>query len=301
MEIVFLGTTAAMPTAQRGHPAIALCYRGEVILWDCGESAQRQLIKAKVNFMRTTKIFITHMHADHFLGLSGLIQSMAFSGREKPLMIYGPRGITVLMEHILKLGYFDLGFDVRVRELKQKHVVEGEGYEIEPFRVSHSVNTFGLVFREKKGREFLRHRAEELGIPPGPLYKRLQMGQSVEFGGRVISPEEVLGEQKEGFKVVYTSDTRPLKKVVRKARGAVLIHDATFDAELGKKAEEKLHSTAREAAEVARDAGAKALYMTHISPRYRGKEPLESQAREVFPNSYVAEDFMRVDLKELLP
>jgi len=299
MKVVFLGTTAAIPTAKRAHSAIALQYEGEVILWDCGEGVQRQLISSGISYMRISKIFITHLHGDHFLGLPGLIQTLGFAGRTEALKIYGPPGIEELVGAMLKLGYFELSFEVRVEELRSSFTLEEEKYRISALRVEHGLPAFGLVFEEKKGRRFLREKAEALGIPPGPLYKKLQRGESVEFKGRVISPEEVLGEQKKGFKVVYSGDTRPVESVERACRDALLIHDSTFDHSLQKEAEEKLHSTCVEAAELARRGGAKMLYLTHISPRYRDAKLLEEQAREVFPESYVAEDFTGVDMLKI--
>jgi len=299
VEVVFLGTTAAVPTAQRAHPGIALCYRDEVLLWDCGEGMQRQLILAKVNFMRITRVFVTHLHGDHFLGLPGLLQTLGFADRREPLRIYGPPGIEELVERMLALGEFELGYEVVVERLKPGMRVQGNGYEVEAFPVEHGIPAFGLAFRELKGRRFLREKAEALGIPPGPLYKRLQRGESVEFGGRVIHPEEVLGEQKKGFRVTYSGDTRPVAETVRHAEDALLIHDSTFGAEEAEKARSRLHSTCTEAAQVARQGGARMLYLTHISPRYRSTDAMEAQAREVFPESHVARDLLRVDLLAL--
>ncbi len=297
MEIVFLGTTAAVPTKERNHPAIALLYQGEVILWDCGEGTQRQLIKAGVNFMRISKIFITHLHGDHFLGLPGLIQTFGFMGREKELLIFGPPGIEQLVRAILSLGYYEREFDIEVRELTPGVVWEEKSYAIEAFEVKHSAKTFGLLFREKKPRRFLREKAEALGIPPGPLYKRLQMGESVVWNGRVITPDMVLGEPKKGFRIVYTSDTRVVD-IADLAQEAVIIHDSTFSEEHIDKAEENLHSTAKEAAEIAKKSNAKALFLTHISPRYKDPNPLLKEAKEIFEPSYLAEDLMRVNLRE---
>ncbi len=299
MEVVFLGTTAAVPTAQRAHPGIALCYRDEVLLWDCGEGVQRQLISAKVNFMRISRVFITHLHGDHFLGLPGLLQTLGFSDRKAPLKIYGPEGIEELVERMLGLGVFELGYEVAVERLKPGMRVQGNGYEVVAFPVVHGIPAFGLAFRELKGRRFLREKAEALGIPPGPLYKRLQRGERVVFGGRVIEPEEVLGEQKKGFRVTYSGDTRPVEETVRHAGEALLIHDSTFGAEEAEKARSRLHSTCTEAAHIAKEAGARMLYLTHISPRYRDTGAMEAQAREVFPESHVAEDLLRVDLLSL--
>ncbi len=299
MELVFLGTTAAVPTAQRAHPGIALCYRDEVLLWDCGEGTQRQLILAKVNFMRITRVFITHLHGDHFLGLPGLLQTLGFQGRERRLHIYGPPGIEELVERVLSLGEFELEYEIEVERLAPGMRVKGSGYEVEAFEVEHGTPAFGLAFRELKGRRFLREKAEALGIPPGPLYKRLQRGERVVFQGRVVEPEEVLGEEKRGFRVTYSGDTRPVDATAERAGDAVLIHDSTFDAGEAEKARSRMHSTCTEAARVAREGGAKMLFLTHISPRYRDAGVLEAQAREVFPESHVARDLLRVDLLAL--
>ncbi len=300
MEIVFLGTSAAMPTKYRNHPAIALLNEGEVILLDCGEGTQRQLIRAKVNYMHISRIFITHLHGDHFLGLPGLIQTMSFSGRDQPLEIFGPEGIDGLMENIFSMGYYEKNFEIKVNEIEETVIAEGKNYEIEAFKVEHSVTAFGIFFREKKDRRFLRKKAEEFGIPPGPLYKKLQNGEPVEFNGKVITPEMVLGKPREGFKVLYTGDTRPLEEIVRRCRGAVLIHDSTFSGKLQRNAIEALHSTSIEAADTAKKGGAKALFLTHISPRYKNATPLLEEAREIFKNSFLSEDLMRVNLGEIV-
>jgi ribonuclease Z len=299
MEVVFLGTTAAIPTTKRAHTAIALRYEGEVILWDCGEGVQRRLIKSGISYMRISKIFVTHLHGDHFLGLPGLIQTLSFAGRSEALEIYGPPGIEELVRRILKLGYFDLNYEVKVGELSAGFSLEERKYTISALPVEHGLPAFGLVFEEKKGRKFLREKAEALGIPPGPLYKKLQRGESVEFKGRVVSPEEVLGEQKKGFKVVYSGDTRPTRSVERACRDALLIHDSTFDHTLEEEAKERLHSTCVEAAQLAKRGNARMLYLTHISPRYKDAKLLEEQAKKIFPESYVAEDFASIDLQKL--
>lgn len=296
---MFLGTTAAIPTAKRAHTAIALRYSGEVILWDCGEGVQRQLIKSGISYMKVRRVFITHLHGDHFLGLPGLIQTLGFAGRSEPLEVYGPPGVEELVRRMLKLGFFELGYEVRVQEVNDKFTLEEENYRISALRVEHGLPAFGFVFEEKKGRRFLRDRAEALGIPPGPLYKRLQQGESVVFRGRVISPEEVLGEQKRGFKVVYSGDTRPTRSVEHACGNALLIHDSTFDHSLKEEAEERLHSTCVEAAQLAKRGGARMLYLTHISPRYTDASLLLKQARGVFAESHVAQDFARVDLQRL--
>ncbi len=296
MEILFLGTTAAVPSADRGHSAIALRYRDEILLWDCGEGTQRQLIRAGISYMRINRIFVTHFHGDHFLGIPGLVQTMSFAGREEPLTIYGPRGIDELLENILSLGDYTLGFEVASQEIRDGYLVDAEHYTIKSIAVEHHTAAYGLIFEEKKGREFLPEKALALGLTPGPLYSKLQRGEEVEYEGRIIRPDDVLGETKKGSKVVYSSDTRPCPSVVKACAEATLIHDATFDESLGDNAAETMHSTCTEAARVAKDGGAKELYLTHISPRYKDPSILIEQAGKVFPNVKVAKDFMRITL-----
>ncbi len=296
MEIVFLGTTAAVPTSARGHVAIALKYHNEIILWDCGEGTQRQLIKSKTNYMKINKIFITHFHGDHFLGIPGLLQTMSFADRSQPLHIYGPEGTEKLIQGILGLGEYATRFKVHVHEISDGTVVDEESYSITCLAVKHTIPAYGLVFEEKKGRKFLPKKAKALGITPGPLYSKLQRGEEVKVGSKTIHPDDVLGEQKKGFKVVYSSDTRPCKSIADSCRDAVLIHDGTFDDSLGEHAKKTDHSTVVEAAELAKKGGAKALYLIHISPRYKKEDLLLEQAKKVFEETFVTKDLMRVAL-----
>jgi len=296
MEFTFLGTTAAVPSVKRGHTAIAIRYDDEVILWDCGEGTQRQLMKAGISFMRISKIFVTHLHGDHLLGIPGLIQTISFSDRTEPIYIYGPRGTTKVIQALRNLGEYKLHFDLVPVELHDGFVLEEKKYRIRAIPVDHYIPSYGLLFEEKKARTFLREKAEALGIPPGPLYSKLHRGEPVEFNGRTIDPEEVLGEPKEGYRLLYSSDTRPLDVIKEASRGAVLIHDSTFDDDHRENALETKHSTASEAARVARDGGARALYLTHISPRYKDGKVLYEQARKIFPEVTLAKDLMRVDM-----
>ncbi len=296
MEVVFLGTTAAVPSVDRGHTAHALKYRDEVLLWDCGEGTQRQLIKSKISYMKIKKLFVTHFHGDHFLGIPGLIQTMSFAGREEPLFVYGPTGIDVLLENILALGEYTLRFDVIPEIMKDGFEVKDEQFTVRSVAVDHHTEAYGLVFEEKKGREFLLEKAQALGLKPGPLYSKLQLGESVVFEGKTITPDDVLGDKKKGHKVVYSSDTRPCPSIVKACKDALLIHDGTFESSLKDNAVETRHSTCAEAAQVAKDGGAESLYLTHISPRYKDTQPLLDEAKKVFSNSYVAKDFLRVKM-----
>lgn len=294
MEIVFLGTTAAVPSVERGHSAIALRYRDEVILWDCGEGTQRQLIRSRVSYMRVNKIFITHFHGDHFLGLPGLLQTMSFAGRKNELHIYGPRGIKDLVSNILGLGEYEVSFGLKVEEFSRNFTLEEDRYVIRALPVLHTVPTYGLLFEELRGREFLPGRARSLGLRPGPAYSKLQRGEKVRVGDKWVYPDDVLGDRKKGYKIVYSSDTRPCPSIIDNCGEAIVIHDSTFDAALERNARETRHSTSAEAAQVAAEGGARELYLTHISPRYTEDEVLLKQAEEFFTNTFVARDFMRV-------
>jgi len=297
MEIIFLGTTAAVPSAARGHSSIALKYHNEVILWDCGEGTQRQLIISKTSYMKIKNIFITHFHGDHFLGLPGLIQTLSFADRREDLHIYAPKGIKDLIENILELGEYGLKYDIVAHSLSNNFELKDEKYTLKSIKVEHSIPTYGLVFEEIKGREFLLDKAKKLGIPPGPMYSKLQNGEKIKLGGRWICPDDVLGEKKKGFKVVYSSDTRPCDAVIENCRDAVLIHDGTFDDSLRDNAVETMHSTCIEAAQVAKEGGARELYLTHISPRYKTDELLLKESRKIFKNTMVARDSQRVELR----
>ncbi len=295
MKIIFLGTTAAVPTSKRGHTSIALKYRDEVILWDCGEGTQRQMIQKKLSYMKVTKIFITHLHGDHFLGLPGLIQTLSFSGRERPLQIYGPPGIKEIAEDLAGIGNFELNFNIQAKEY-QKDGITTEHYKITPIEVEHSVPTYGLMFEELKGKKFLREKAQELGLEPGPEYSKLQRGKQVTVDGKTIAPSDVLGEQKKGIKIIYSSDTLPSKNIEEQCKDAILIHDSTFDETLREKAKESMHSTSVDAAHIAKEGGAKKLFLTHISPRYKETEILYEQAKEIFEDVTVPEDLEEFEL-----
>jgi ribonuclease Z len=294
MELIFLGTTAAVPSSERGHSSIALKYRDEVLLWDCGEGTQRQLIRSRTSYMRVKKIFITHYHGDHFLGLPGLFQTMSFAGRQEELTVYGPKGINDLVGNILDLGEYELSFNLTTKRITSNFSLKDERYTIRGIKVKHSLPTYGLLFEEVKGREFLIDKAKDLGIKPGPAYSRLQRGERVKVGGRWVEPEEVLGERKKGYKVLYSSDTRPIDEILDNCEGSTLIHDATFDDSLAKNARETYHSTCVDAAEIANKGRAKELFLTHISPRYKKDEVLLNQARSIFPRTTVARDLMRI-------
>ena len=297
MEIIFLGTSSAVPTLERNHPSIALRAFAEVMLFDCGEGTQRQLIEAKISPMKITKIFISHFHGDHILGLGGLIQSLGFRGREKDLDIYGPKGLHKIINAISSFGYFQINYNLNIHEIQDGTVIETEDYVVECAKVEHNIPSYAYSIREKKKPLFLREKAEELGIPPGPLYGKLHNGEEVEFEGRIIKPEQVLGEAKKGKKISYSGDTKPCEAMIRLARDSdILIHESTYETEDHQRAVDNAHSTSVEAAEIAREANVNELVLTHISTRYTSDENIKSEAQKVFKNTKVARDYMKIDL-----
>ena len=300
MEIVFLGTAGAIPTEKRSLPAVFLDYMGDYFLFDCGEGTQRQMRIAGINFMRIDHVFITHLHADHFMGLAGMIQSMDFLERKKPLEIYGPAGMKETLDHMLSLGTFRPDcLEIQVHEIGLGVVLKGERYSISCARTEHTNNSLAYCFQEDEKRTFLKQKALSLGIPEGRLFSRLQKGESVEYKGKKIEADQVLSDPVPGRRVIYTGDTRACRSVLELAKDAdVLIHDGTYSSQDQEALDKRDHSTAAQAAEIAKNAGAKKLYITHISQRYPDAKILEQEAREIFPESYVAEDFMRIKVEK---
>ena len=300
MEITFLGTSSAVHSKERNHPSIALKAFGEVFLFDCGEGTQRQMIFTNVSPMKIDKIFITHYHGDHILGLPGLLQSLSLNGREKELTIYGPRGLDRLESAIYALGYCAIDFPIAFVEIDTGTVIETDEYVIEAQLVRHNVPNLAYSIEEKKKPRFLREKAIELGVPVGPAFGRLHNGEEVEINGKIIKPEQVLGEPRKGIKITYSGDTRPCEEMIQFAKDStLLIHESTFTKEDYNNAEEHFHSTSADAAMAARQSNSKELILTHISTRY-GEEYAKimlNEAREVFENTRLAEDLMEIKLR----
>ncbi|MGB9714677.1 MAG: ribonuclease Z [Candidatus Bathyarchaeales archaeon] len=300
LRVVFLGTAGSVPTTKRSLPAILIQRKGEQIMFDCGEGVQRQMIKAKAGFHKKMKIFITHMHGDHVLGLPGLIQTMALLDREKKLEVYGPLGIKSFIQGIRDTVQFALTFPVEIYEINDVGVVcEEDEYTVNATWANHIIPSlaYALVEKPRPGK-FYPEKAKKLGVPEGPLWSRLQHGHAVKLpSGKAVKPEDVTGPPRPGRKIVYTGDTRPFENLAEFAAYAdILIHDATLDDGLAEKAEEDGHSTPSQAAEVAKRARAKQLILTHISARYDDADVLLKQARKIFKNTKVAEDFMKIEV-----
>ena len=297
MEITFLGTSSAVPSKQRNHAGIIIKHFKDTLLFDCGEGTQRQLIYAKISPMKINKIFITHFHGDHVLGLGGLIQSMGFRGREEDLDIYGPKGLGRLINAVLKIGYFQLNYNINIHEIDEGIVVETDEYVIRSIIAEHNIDNISYSVYEKKKPRFLREKAIELGVPVGPAFGKLHNGQEVEVNGKIIKPEQVLGPPREGKKVTYSGDTRPCEKLIELAQNSdVLIHEATYENADLDKAIEHCHSTSKEAAEIAKKANVKLLALTHISTRYTTDLNIKNEAREIFENTVVANDFTEINI-----
>jgi len=300
MRIIFLGTAGSVPTPKRSLPAILIQRKGEQIMFDCGESVQRQMIKAKCGFHKKMKIFITHMHGDHVLGLPGLLQTMSLLDREKKLDVYGPQGTKRFLESVRETVQFALTFPIEIHEILETGTVCDEAeYTVQAVWANHVIPNlaYALIEKPRPGR-FYPEKAKALDIPEGPLWSKLQHGHKIKLmDGRVIKPEDVTGPLRKGRKIVYTGDTRPFEGFVKFAANAdLLIHDATLDEELGERAEEDGHSTPTQAAENAKKAKVKQLVLTHISARYEDTSPLLKKAREIFKNTQIAEDFMQIEI-----
>jgi ribonuclease Z len=292
LDVVFLGTSASAPTARRAPSSLLVRRGGERLLFDCGEGTQRQLLRSTVGLVDLTEIFITHYHADHYLGLPGMLKTFSLRARELPLTIYGPPGLKDLFD-ALRLVFGRLCYPLELVELRPGEALERDGYRLLVFPVAHGGTAVGysLAETERPGR-FDVETADALGVPFGPLRGALQRGEAVTLPtGEVIGPDAVLGPPRPGRTVLYSGDTAPTEVLRSLAEGAdLLIHEATFAVDETERAAETGHSTARQAAEIARDAGVRLLALTHVSPRYAGSE-IEGEARAVFPATVVPRDF----------
>jgi ribonuclease Z len=298
LDLVFLGTSASMPTARRAPAALLLRRGGERLLFDCAEGTQRQLQRSTAGLPEIEEIFLTHQHADHVLGLPGMLKTFALRGREEPgLTVYGPRGTKELFA-ALKPFLGRLPYALTLVELGPGDALERDGYRIDAFAVDHGVAAIGyaLVEDERPGR-FDVDTADALGVPSGPERGALQRGEAVTLAdGTVIAPEAVVGPPRPGRKLAITGDTAASPAVVQAVyRADLLVHEATFGDEDKERARETMHSTAAEAAEVARLAEVRLLALTHVSPRYAGGE-LAREARAVFPDTVVPRDFDLIEV-----
>jgi ribonuclease Z len=297
LDLVFLGTSGSMPTAQRAPAALLVRRGGDKLLIDCAEGTQRQLLRSSVGLLELEEVFITHFHADHVLGLPGMLKTFALRGREVPLTVYGPRGLVDLLDS-LKRVVGRLSYTLKLVELGPGDVLERDGYRLAAFGVAHGVTALGwsLIEATRPGR-FDVVRADALGVPNGPERGALQRGEQVTLAkGKTVTPDEVLGPPRPGRKLVITGDTAPSEEIVEAAWEAdVLVTEATFSEEERDRAEETRHQTATQAAEIARRANVAMLALTHLSSRYFGPE-IAREAREIFPETVVPRDFDVIEI-----
>ncbi|MBT8404229.1 MAG: ribonuclease Z [Gemmatimonadetes bacterium] len=299
LRVTFLGTAAARPTVGRNVSGLTVQREGALLLFDCGEGTQRQMMRFQTGFA-VDDIFITHTHADHFLGLPGLLRTMGLQGRTEPLGLWGPPRSARVLERAVRLGVERVPFEVSVSEVSPGDRISRSGWRIEVFAVTHGVKAVGYALQEEDrlGR-FDVERARALGVPEGPAFGRLHRGETVEASdGTPVGPDQVVGPSRPGRRLVYTGDTRPCASVMEAAEDAdLLIHDATFLTEDGDRARDTGHSTAAEAAEVARRSGVRQLALTHLSARY-AEVPhlLLAEARTEFDAVVVARDGMVIEV-----
>ena len=326
MEIIILGSSAAIPMNNRNLPSIALRYKNELLLFDCGEDLQRRFTEAKLKFNKPMKIFISHFHGDHVIGLPGLLFRFGLIEREAPLTIFGPRNLFLyLMLHSKILGlktnypfkvveidpdnntlieYNGLNSENKYYEITIQNdiIFEGENYNINYAVVDHSILTFGYCFNEKpRNGKFNPEKARELSIPEGNLWGKMHKGQTITHEGKLINPEKegIVGPKRVGRKITYSGDTAPCESLIKLGMHSdVLIHEATFSKELKEVAFEKKHSTSTDAANVALKMNAKTLIITHLSSRYQeDAENLLEDAKKIFPNTLLAHDLMSISIK----
>jgi ribonuclease Z len=304
MDIVFLGTGAGIPAKQRNVTSIALKLleeRGAIWLFDAGEATQHQILYTSIKPRRIEKIFITHLHGDHIYGLPGLLSSRSFQGGESEVTVYGPKGLKEYIHISLSVSQTYLKYPLKIVEIEEGVVFEDDQFIVEARLLEHGVVSYGyrIVEKDKPGT-LLADKLMNLGIQPGPLYKKIKNGEAVTLeDGRTIEPSEFLGPAQKGRIVTILGDTRYCNNAISLAKNAdLLIHEATFSKGEERLAYDYFHSTTQQAAEIANLAGCQQLWLTHISSRYDRNTWLElvAETKELFPNSDIAEDFKEIHL-----
>jgi ribonuclease Z len=296
--VTFLGTSSAAPTKDRGLPAIAIQREGEVVLMDCGEGVQRQVLRHGIGLNKEMTILITHLHGDHVTGLLGLLQTMSLAQRRRPLRIVGPPKLLRWLKVTGELLEIGLTFPVEFSAARQGTVLRLKAYRVKATKALHSVEAYSYLVEERdRPGVFYPAKAKELGVPEGRLWSRLQRGRKAVVGGKVVAPSQVTGPPRPGRKVGYSGDTRPSPRLARFFAGCdLLIFDSTFRGKDLDKAVQRRHSTCLEAAQLAKDARVKKLALTHFSARYSSVEGLVREARKVFPGTLAAADGKTVEV-----
>lgn len=299
MKLVFLGTSAAQPTENRGLSCICLEREGEILMFDAGEAAQISYLKSGLGWNKKMKIFVTHLHGDHCIGLLGLLQTMTMQHRTEVLEIYGPSGIEEFISANIKVLNFGLSFSVIITLVEDGIVFDSKIYSIYACKANHSVTTYSYLFIEKdKPGRFDIEKAKALVIPEGKLWNQLQNGMEIKIEGRIILPEQVLGEKRPGKKIGISGDTMPTKELEEFFENCdYLVFDSTFLDETADKAEETCHSTAKQAAILAKNAKVKNLILTHFSARYKDETRHLEEAKQIHESVITAKDFLEIEIK----
>jgi len=299
MKLVFLGTSAAQPTERRGLSCICLVKEGEILMFDAGESAQISYMKSGLGWNKKMKIFVTHLHGDHCVGILGLLQTMSMQNRTEILEIFGPSGIDEFIAANIKVLNFGLSFPILINIIKDKEIIEEENFSIRICKANHSITAYSYLFEEKdKPGRFNVKKAKELKIPEGELWNRLQNGNQIEINGRVIKSEEVLGEKRPGKKVGISGDTMPTEKLEKFFTGCdYLVFDSTFLNEEKQRARDTCHSTAKQAATLGKNARVKNLILTHFSARYKNEKGHLDEAGKIHDSVITAKDLLEIEIK----
>ena len=299
MKLVFLGTSAAQPTENRGLSCICLAREGEILMFDAGESAQISFLKSGLGWNKKMKIFVTHLHGDHCIGILGLLQTMTMQHRTESLEIYGPKGIDEFIAANIKVLNFGLSFPIMISIIGEGKVLDSKFYSIYACKANHSVTAYSYRFEEKdKPGRFNLEKAKELGIPEGNLWNKLQNGEQIEIDGNQITPDQVLGEKRSGMKIGISGDTMPTEQLEKFFENCdYLVFDSTFLDEIKEKALETCHSTAKQAATLAKKAQVKNLILTHFSARYKDEIQHLEEAKQIHNSVMTARDLLEVELK----
>ena len=296
MKLVFLGTSAAQPTEKRGLSCICLEREGEILMFDAGESAQISYMKSGLGWNKKMKLFVTHLHGDHCIGILGLLQTMSMQNRTESLEIFGPKGIDEFLAANIKILNFGLSFSILITIVNEGTIYENNKFLIHAAKANHSITAFSYLFEEKdKPGRFNVEKAKELGIPEGELWNKLQNGEDITNNNKTIKPEQVLGKKRPGKKIGISGDTMPTGKLEEFFRECdYLVFDSTFLDEEKQKAQDTCHSTAKQAAELGKNANVKNLILTHFSARYKDEIQHKTEAEQIHNSVITAKDLLEV-------
>ena len=298
LKVILLGTGSAMPTYERGLSSTAIVRGGEVMLFDVGEGAQRNFLKSGIGTNRRMKVFITHMHSDHCVGLLGLLQTMSLQNRNMPIQLYGPEQINDFIHNNMKLLNFGFTFPIKINTVSEGIVVEESDYVIKAKLANHSIKSYSYCMEEReRPGVFYPEKAKTLGIPEGNLWHKLQQGEDIEFNDKIIKSEEVTGPKRNGRKIGISGDTRPDDNLIEFFHDCdLLIFDSTYTDEHKEKAKDNMHSTAREAATLAVKSNVRKIILSHFSARYEDINLLAKEAMEIHSNVVAAEDLLTIEV-----